>query len=143
MHQYSERSLKVRRRHCQVKHCKFSCFHQVQTMRVALTNLVHGRAMLRGAKVAVVTKPRTDTVSVDTHVQLLSTWKTEAGERKIAHTLLSKQLGDLHTKLMTPQLILSAATSTLAANNLQTPTGAPIATLTVIIAIICTVLHPC
>jgi hypothetical protein len=109
-------------------------------MRVALTNLVRGRAMLRGAKVPVFTKPCTDTVSVDTHVQLLSAWKTEAEERKVAHTVLSKQLGDLHMRLMTPQLILSAATSTLAANNLQTPAGAPIATLTVIIAIICTVL---
>jgi hypothetical protein len=45
----------------------------------------------------------------------------------------------MHTKLMTPQLILSAVTSTLAANNLQA-LPKTLAALTVVVAIVCTVL---
>jgi hypothetical protein len=49
----------------------------------------------------------------------LEAWKIDAKEREHAHVQASKTLKDMHTKLMTPQLILSAVTSTLAANNLQ------------------------
>jgi hypothetical protein len=111
-------------------------------MRGAWKNIVTTRALIKGARATVIKKHRidNDVKTVDVHVQLLEAWKIDAKEREHAHVQASKTLKDMHTKLMTPQLILSAVTSTLAANNLQAPAGAPLATLTVVVAIVCTVL---
>lgn len=78
------------------------------------------------------------------HRALLTEWTEEAKDRSVAHTASSKHLGKMHMRLMTPQLVLSAVTSTLAAHNLHatntTTIALPTAVLTAVVAIVCTVL---
>lgn len=110
-------------------------------MRGVWKSLIKTRSFVKGARALVIKQRQTIIdANVDVQIQLLEAWKVDVREREHAHIEASKTLGDMHTKLMTPQLVLSAVTSTLAANNLQAPPGAPIATLTVLVAIICTVL---
>ena len=73
---------------------------------------------------------------------LLAEWTKEAKDRSVAHAELSKHLGKMHMRLMTPQLVLSAVTSTLTAHNLHASVDVamPTAVLTAVVAIVCTVL---
>jgi hypothetical protein len=70
--------------------------------------------------------------------ELLEAWKIDAkSESMRMYKRLNSQ--DMHTKLMTPQLILSAVTSTLAKIYRPCPRDT-LTALTVVVAIVCTVL---
>jgi hypothetical protein len=71
---------------------------------------------------------------------LMAAWTVEARFKTDAHTAACKRLGARHERLMVPQLILSALTSTLAAHSLQAPSSIAVSALTAVIAIVCTCL---
>jgi hypothetical protein len=109
--------------------------------RSLIATVFQSKAMVKLHKGPRVTPELEATRTLD-GLSLLSLWAVEANERTIAHTAAAKELGAMHTRLMTPQLILSALTSTCTAHNLQGGDHASIlAVFTAVIAIVCTVLN--
>jgi hypothetical protein len=81
----------------------------------------HDSCADKGCRASVIKKHRIDNDVKTVDVHATGSLENRRKEREHAHVQASKTLKDMHTKLMTPQLILSAVTSTLAAKTIYRP----------------------